>query len=105
MSIKKRHLLTATVFNKQGKVIGQATNNYTKSHPLQAHFAKLAGENHRIYLHAEIAALLKCGLKRPYEIYVSRQTKDGPGNAAPCPVCRLALEHFGVKKIGYTLST
>jgi tRNA(Arg) A34 adenosine deaminase TadA len=99
---KKQHVVKAVIYDKRGNVIGQAVNNYRKSHPIQAHFAQLAGEDHRIFLHAEIAALLKCGTRRPHRIFISRVTKEGPKLAAPCPVCRLALEHWGVKRIEYT---
>jgi len=99
----KKHNVIATVRDKKGRIIGRATNNYKKTHPLQAHFAQLAAENDRIYLHAEIAALLKCGTKLPHSIYIERKNQDGPALAAPCRVCRLAIEHFGVKKISYTV--
>lgn len=104
----KRHNIVATIYDRKGRVLSRATNNYTKTHPLQAYFARLAGENERIYLHAEIAALLKAGTKTPHSIFIERRTKDGPHGAgkpacaAPCAICRLALEHFGVKKVTYT---
>ena len=98
-----RHLITATVRDKRGRVLSVATNQYGKSHPLQRHFAMLCGEDERVYLHAELSALLRCRDKIPYSIHVERYTKDGhPALAAPCPICRKALAAFGVKHITYT---
>lgn len=98
-----QHLITATVRDKRGRVLSVATNQYGKSHPLQRHFAQLCGEDERVYLHAELSALLRCRDKVPYSIHVERYTKDGqPALAAPCPICRKALAAFGVKHITYT---
>ena len=49
----------AVLLNKN-KVVTSATNLETKSHPLQARFAERVGLHEKIYLHAEIAALVKC---------------------------------------------
>lgn len=101
-----RHRIKASVFDKRGTLISQAVNSYEKSHPLQAHFARLCGKPDSIYLHAELAALLKCGLKRPHSIFVERYKKDGtPGMARPCIICQAALRHWGVKHIQYTVET
>jgi len=59
----------------------------------------------RIYLHAEIAALVKLRENdRPYRMTVERYTKDGkPANAASCPVCLAALKHYKVYKVEHTV--
>ena len=100
-----KHLIQATIYNKQGMVLTQAINNYGRSHPVQARFADVAGEPERIYLHAEIAALVKLrkGMK-PYKIFIQRIRKDGTtALAAPCPVCVAALKHWGISNVEYTL--
>jgi len=100
-----RHVIKATIFDRRGNVLARAVNSYTRTHPIQAAFAKAGGCPERIYLHAEIAALVK--LKkgdRPYKIAVERYTKDGkPANSAPCPVCLAALRFYNVGKIEHTL--
>lgn len=99
-----KYTITATIRDKKGRLLSAAVNNYTKSHPIQAKFARNAKQPSRIYLHAEIAALVK--LKkgdRPESIHIERKTKDGTyALAAPCPVCRAALTHWGIKRIFYT---
>lgn len=72
---------------------------------MQAHFAERVGEPARIYLHAELAALLKLRKDdRPFQISIERYLKNGtPGNAAPCRVCQAALKHWGITKVEHTL--
>ncbi len=99
-----KHALTATVYDKRGRVLAVANNNYRKSHPVQAHFAKLTGNPHKVFLHAEIAALLKCGDKKPYRIHVERKHKDGTlALAQPCAVCMCAIKAFGVQQVSFSV--
>jgi tRNA(Arg) A34 adenosine deaminase TadA len=98
------HKLQATCYDKLGRVISVGANNYTKTHPVQSHFAKLAKVPEKIYLHAEIAALLNCKDKKPYSIFIERYTKSGaPALAAPCPACLAAIKAWGISKISYTI--
>ncbi len=99
-----KHVVTATCYDKRGRAISQATNSYRKSHPIQAHFAKLSGNPEAVYLHAEIAALLRCNDRPPHSIKIERYKKDGsPGLAKPCPACELAIKQWGVKFVSYTV--
>jgi deoxycytidylate deaminase len=98
-----RHVVKASCFDRKGTLISAAYNNYEKTHPIQAHFANLVGKPDSIYLHAEVAALLKCGLKRPYRIHIERYKRDGtPGLAKPCPICQRAILAWGIKETSYT---
>lgn len=78
------------------RVIAVGYNSYSKTHPFQHRMSAKVGQQ-RPYLHAEIAALLKS----PRDIdslYVVRINKQGElVNAAPCPVCRLAIGLFNPK--------
>ena len=100
-----KHVIYATLYDKRGNVLARAVNNYSRSHPVQAAFAAVAGMPERIYLHAEIAALIKLKENdRPYRITVERYTKDGrPANSAPCPVCLTALKQYNVVKVEHTI--
>ena len=100
----KRHVITAKAYDKKGKLLAEATNNYFRTHPIQAHFAKLAGQPERVYLHAEIAALLGCRDKKPYKLVISRNKADGTAAlAAPCPVCVKAIHAWGVSKVEWSV--
>lgn len=101
--MKRRFSLKATVFDIKGNVIATGVNSYTKTHPKQAHYAEKCGDPKKVFLHAEIAALVKCR-KQPYKIKIERYSKEGsPMNAQPCPICMMAIKEAGVKLIEYTL--
>lgn len=89
------------VTNKRGRIISQGFNQL-KSHPKQARYAKLHGKCEKIFLHAEISALVRCR-EEPHTIYVGRIMKNGlPGMCKPCPICEAAIREAGVKYMIYT---
>lgn len=101
--MKKRFEITATCYDKKGRIVSVGKNSYTRTHPMQAHFAKLANQEERQFLHAEVHALLKAGDKKVHKIKVERYTVAGePVNAEPCSICKLAIKSWGVKYVEYT---
>ena len=96
--------VTAIVYDKKGRVLSIAKNSYLKTHPLQAKLAREVGEPCKIYLHAEIAAIIKLKeLKDAHSIAVFRFGADGsPRNARPCRVCQRAIKLAGIKDVTYT---
>jgi cytidine deaminase len=57
----------------------------------------------RVYLHAEVAALLKAGKQHVDRMEIKRINADGTyGMAAPCAICREALKAFNVRKVSHT---
>ena len=70
--MKKRFEIKATCYDKRGKIISVGYNSYKKSHPIQSHFARLACLPEKVYLHAEIAALLKARDKKVENIKIER---------------------------------
>lgn len=100
----RRYVVKAICYDKRGRIVSEAFNNYNKTHPYQASLAKRVGMPEKQVLHAEVAALLKAGTKQVYKIKVERYNKDGsPANACPCPICQLAIKEFGVKVVEFTL--
>ena len=102
---RSRFTLEATIYDKRGVILSKGTNSYSKTHPLQQTFAKRAGREEAIYLHAEIAALVKLRntKKKAHRIVVERYNHKGqPVNAKPCEICQLALETAGIKIIEHT---
>ncbi len=88
----------------RNKVVATATNIETKTHPIQARFAERVGLHEKIFLHAEIAALVKCR-EECDTIVVARlggHNHDELRMAKPCPVCALALKEAGIDKVHYT---
>lgn len=92
------------LFDKRGVLCGHGFNE-PKTHPLQAKYALRVGRPGRIYLHAELAAILdnRRGVREaPHLACVVRLGKGGELRASfPCPVCLAALKHVGVKKVLY----
>lgn len=102
MSVKQE--ITAFIYDKRGKVLSVGKNSYIKTHPLQAKHAKKVGEDHRVFLHAEIAAIARCrDLDRAHKILVVRYGKDGqPMLAKPCKVCESAISAANIKFVEHT---
>ena len=101
---RKKFQITATAFDKKGKVIGYGVNSYRVSHPLMKHFSTLVGAHeNKIYKHAELVAVLSSGRKQVHKILVQRFKENGePANAKPCEVCEAMLKAFGVKIVQHT---
>ena len=103
-STRKQYKLTATVYDKRGRVLSTGNNSYTKTHPVQKRLAGEAGRAHSIFLHAEIHALLKVrDMSRAHRIYIERYDVHGnPKPADPCEICRIAIRRAGIKIIDHT---
>lgn len=101
--MKKRYAITASAFDSKGRLICTKNNLYSKTHPLQKHFAELAGEPYKESLHAEIHCLISSKDTPVHRIVIMRY--DSFGNlklAAPCKTCRTAIESYGVKEVYYS---
>jgi len=95
--------LVATVFDRRGRVLSSGTNFPKKTHPVQAAHALRAGLPDKLFLHAEISALVKIRNGIPFKIKIERYGKDGrPLLAKPCPICQLAIMEAGIKHVEHT---
>jgi tRNA(Arg) A34 adenosine deaminase TadA len=96
--------ITAFIKDKKGNILSIGQNNYVKTHPYQALCASKAGMPEKIYLHAEIAAIIKCkDLSKAHSIHIFRYGKtQNPLLAKPCKICALALKQAGIKEIYHT---
>jgi len=101
---RKKYKLQATIYNKKGHVISIGENSYWKTHPFQGEMSKRHGNGEQIYLHAEIAALVKLkDWSKAHRILIERYDEHGnPKNAKPCKVCKAALERAGIEIVEYT---
>lgn len=90
------------LFDKRGRVLTKTFQNEFKTHPTQTKFAKIAKEPFKIFLHAEINALVKCK-KQPYGMFICRVDSDGNlVNSKPCPICQLAIDSKGLQICYFT---
>ena len=95
--------IKATVYDKRGRVLSVGVNSYVKTHPRQAELAAQLGTPQKQFLHAEVAALVRCR-GTPYRISVERRDKKGKLMLAkPCPICERAIKEAGVKFIEYSV--
>jgi tRNA(Arg) A34 adenosine deaminase TadA len=98
------HKLCAIVLDKKNKILSVGINDPIKSHPLQAYYSEKVNEKYKIYLHAEISALIK-RKKDPYIMYVVRFFKNGDlALAKPCPVCMEAIKDSGLRAVKYSIA-
>lgn len=94
--------LCAIIVDKKGKILSIGTNSYHKTHPTQAYYASKSDNANRIFLHAEIDAIVKCKGKAD-AIYIARLGNSGkPRLAKPCDICRRAIRDLGIEKIVHT---
>lgn len=101
---KKRFNITAIIYDKKGRILSIGKNSYIKTHPRQAYYAEKVGLPSKIFLHAEIHAIVKCkNIEKAHKIVVLRFDSTGnPVNAKPCPVCESAIKETGIKVIEHT---
>ncbi len=102
MSIKQN--ITAMIFDKKGRILSIGKNSYVKTHPLQAEYAKKVGDPNKIYLHAEVAAIIRCrDLSKAYKIVITRVNVNGEFVLAkPCSICMRAIKESGITVIEHT---
>ena len=101
---RQQQLVSAFVYARNGRLLSTGQNSYVKTHTVQARAASKVGRPSCIYLHAEIAALVKIkDWSEAYKLVVMRYLKDGtPANAAPCSICCEVIRQTGIKVIEHT---
>jgi deoxycytidylate deaminase len=93
----------AIVFNKRGRILSIGNNRYLKTHPLQKKCAEKADAPSKVYLHAEIDALVKCKSESAYGISVARVNSKGEVRLAkPCKICQIAIKEAKIKLVEFT---
>lgn len=100
----KQQTLSAIIYDRKGRVLSIGHNSYIKTHPLQAEHARKVGKEEKVFLHAEIHAIVRCrDLTKAHKIFVSRwDAKGNPVLAKPCPVCMSAIHTSGIEIIDHT---
>ena len=101
-----RKKVGAVLYNSRRRVITTAVNNDYKSHPRQAWWAQRVGLDEKIYLHAEMACLIKAREAADTIVVVRLGGHDGKSlrQSRPCPVCEPALRYAGIKHVYYSVT-
>ena len=104
MSKKVQHDLTAIIYDKRGRILSIGKNSYVKSHPIQAYHAKRHGLDDKIFLHAEIDAIIRCkDISKAHKISIFRPLRAGGyGIAKPCKICAEAIKDTPITVIEHT---
>ena len=94
-----RYQITAILFDKKGRPLSVGRNSYTKTHPLMARESAKHGEPYKVFLHAEIDAIVRCrDMDKAHRIVVMRFDANGfPVNAKPCPICTGLLSTYNLR--------
>lgn len=102
--MRKKYEIKSTTFDKKGRIIASAFNDYRKSNPWQKQLSVDSGmSEHRICLHSEVACILKSKSKQIHTILIERYDEKGrPKIAFPCPSCQLAIKLTEIKKVIFT---
>lgn len=102
--MSKQHELTAIIYDKRGRVLSIGKNSFIKTHPLQKKLAKKVGLPEKEFIHAEVAAIVRCSdLSKAASIKIFRFDSSGsPVLAKPCPICQSAIKSAGIKHIFHT---
>ena len=92
------------LYDRRGRLLSIGQNSYVKTHTVQAKAARAVGKPDSIYLHAEVAAIVKCAnIEQAHKLVVLRFTKDGkPANSKPCPICQHVIKSTNIKVIQHT---
>lgn len=94
----------ALCMDKKGRIISESSNYYDKSHPYQYECACEAGNDEAIYLHAEIAAIVKAKKKSIYKIVIARVgNTDESLPSKPCKICQIAIDLANIEVVEYTV--
>ena len=101
----KKVTITATIFDKKGRILSRAQNSYTKTHPYMRTLSLRVNSPNHDLLHAEIAAIIKAkGRGKPYKIKVERYGRDGqPRMARPCDICMEGIRLAGIQVVEHTV--
>ena len=92
--------IVAMAYDSSHNLLACRTNSYVKTHPRQKHYAVLAGKPDKIFLHAEISALVST--RSQVDILVVARVNSGtlePECAKPCPICQLAIVDYNITRV------
>lgn len=93
--------LLAATLDKKGRIIAIGENS-VKTHPLMRKYGSKVNLQHKIYLHAEVSAMVK-SYQQAHSILVIRLNRAGEfAMAKPCLICQMAIHTAKIKHIYYS---
>lgn len=103
MATKRKYSMTALAYDKRGRLVAIGKNSYHKTHPLQKSLALRAGKPNKIFLHAEIDAIVKAKGRPIYKMVVLGYNSNGKAvRSKPCSCCMIGINDYGIKHVEHT---
>lgn len=101
---RQKQNVTALVYDRTGRLLSTGRNSYVKTHPIMFKAGTAVNKPDSIFLHAEVAALVKLkDWSKAHRIDVIRYMKDGTlGNAKPCAICSRVIGQTAIKLINHS---
>ena len=99
--MRTKYHFKAIITDKKGKVLSIGENSYSKSHPFMAMWSKRLKDPKKIFMHAEIHAIIKCkDLSKAKYIRIYRVHDNGDYELTkPCVICASAIEEAGLEVV------
>lgn len=101
-SERNKYAVGAMCLDSSGSIVSIAFNSYCKTHPKMKQFSSLVHRDHAIYLHAEVAALIKAKGKAIGIIVTRLNANNKMVMAKPCSICQLAIKEANLDYVYYT---
>ena len=100
----QRQNITAMIFDRKGRLLSVGKNSYVKTHPLQAATAKKMNLPDKIFLHAEVDAIVRLEDRdKAYRILITRVSPDGTFRLVkPCTICAEVISKTTIKIVEHT---
>lgn len=97
------HKIGCVISDRKGNIISKGYNSSTKTHPIQYKYANGVNKPTKIFLHAEIKALIKLRERRKaINLCVVRIMKSKDvGMSKPCSICMEAIKDYKIKNLIY----
>lgn len=96
----KKQRIFSIITDNHNRILASGTNSYTKSHSLQAYYCELTNQPHKIFIHAELQALVRLKGRKASKIFIARVNKKNEAvPSQPCPICKMAILDAGIKEI------
>lgn len=99
-----RKHVKAFIYDKKGKLLSFGESNYIKTHPLMAKLANAQNEPRKIFLHAEVAAFIRCkDISKAHKIVILATSVEGYiRSGKPCKICLELLRQSNIKVIEHS---
>lgn len=103
--IKGRFRHYAVVVNRRGRILGEASNSYTKTSPKMMFAAMKVGLPWKQFWHAECLAIHKVkNIDKAYKIIIARVGANGLAmSSKPCKICERRILEVGLKSVEYSI--